>query len=103
MGDFFYLCNMDYINDFTGIKPTIHNAIEEYAKLVTPKTIDSLKLTYMGLGCWRIDISVNQNIYNFLMKIHRGRLIKDRFQYNIEKDMLKMFPFVFDVHINLSE
>jgi hypothetical protein len=57
----------------------------------------------MGLGCWRIDIGVNQNIYNFLMKIHRGRLIKDRFQYNIEKDMLKMFPFVFDVHINLSE
>lgn len=101
MGDFFYLYNMDYINDFTGIKPSIHNAIEEYAKLVTPKTIDSLKLTYMGLGCWRIDIGVNQNIYNYLMQ-RRGTL-KDRFQYNIEKDMLKMFPFVFDVHINLSE
>ena len=103
MGDFFYLCNMDYINDFTGIKPTIHNAIEEYAKLVTPKTIDSLKLTYMGLGCWRIDISVNQNIYNYLMQKPIRRTIKEIFQNNIEKDMLKMFPFVFDVHINLSE
>jgi len=94
---------MNYINDFTGIKPNIHNAIEEYAKLVTPKTIDSLKLTYMGLGCWRIDIGVNQNIYNYLMQKHRRRLIKDKHQYIIEKEMLKMFPFVFDVHINLSK
>jgi hypothetical protein len=31
------------------------------------------------------------------------RTIKEIFQNNIEKDMLKMFPFVFDVHINLSE
>ena len=90
----------DFLNDLTGVKPSIHFAIEEYAKLVVPKPIESLDITYVGYGCWRIVIGVNPNVYSFLTQ-KRGTL-KGRFQRRIKTEMLKMFPFIFDVHINLS-
>jgi hypothetical protein len=106
MGDFFYICGMTQINDLVGVKPNIHLAIETYARLIAPSTIESLTVTYMGSGGWRIDIGVNENVYSFLNQKDRGRFkritIKYRFERLIENEMSMIFPFTFEVFIGLS-
>ena len=68
MGDFFYICGMAQINDLVGVKPSIHSAIEEYARIIVPKPIESLTVSYMGSGGWRIDVGVNESVYDYLNK-----------------------------------
>ena len=105
MGDFFYICGMTQINDLVGVKPSIYSAIEEYARIVVPKSLESLTVSYMGSGGWRMDIGVNENVYDYLNQKHSGftRLtIKERFERLIQKEMSMMFPFTFEVFIFLD-
>jgi hypothetical protein len=106
MGDFFYICGMTQINDLVGVKPSIHSAIEEYARIIVPSAIESLTVSYMGSGGWRIDVGVNENVYNFLNQKDRGRFrrttIKERFEWLIQNEMSKMFPFTFEVFVVLD-
>ena len=101
MGDFFYICGMAQINDLVGVKPSIHSAIEEYARIIVPKPIKSLTVSYMGSGGWRIDVGVNESVYDYLNK-RRIKTIKERFERHIQKEMSMMFPFTFEVFIVLS-
>ncbi len=105
VGDFFYICIMEQINDLIGIKPTIDSAIETYARLITPTTLESLTVSYMGSGGWKIEIGVNENVYSFLNQrtfINRRLSIKERFERSIQNEMSFMFPFTFEVFIFLS-
>jgi hypothetical protein len=106
MGDFLYLCDMAQINDLVGVKPNIDLAIEEYVRLITPRTKESLTVSYMGSGGWRINVGVNENVYNFLNQKDRGRFrrttIKERFEWLIQNEMSKMFPFTFEVFVVLD-
>jgi len=106
VGDFFYICIMEQINDLVGIKPTIDSAIETYARLITPTTLESLTVSYMGSGGWKIEIGVNENVYSFLNQkgrfINRRLVIKERFEWTIQNEMSFMFPFTFEVFIFLS-
>jgi len=101
MGDFFYICGMAQINDLVGVKPSIHSAIEEYARIIVPKPIESLTVSYMGSGGWRIDVGVNESVYDYLNK-RRIKTIKERFERHIQKEMSMIFPFAFEVFIVLS-
>jgi hypothetical protein len=105
MGDFLYLCDMAQINDLVGVKPNIDLAIEEYVRLITPRTKESLTVSYMGSGRWKIDIGVNENVYSFLNKKHRHYrtfTIKESFERRIQNEMSKMFPFTFEVFVVLD-
>lgn len=105
MGDFFYICGMAQINDLVGVKPSIYSAIEEYARIVVPKTLESLTVSYMGSGGWRMDIGVNENVYDYLNQKRSGftkLTIKERFERKIQKEMSMMFPFTFEVFIVLD-
>ena len=103
MGDFFYICGMAQINDLVGVKPSIHSAIEEYARIIVPKPLESLTVSYMGSGGWRIDIGVIESVYDYLNGNSRRRnTIKDRFERRIQNEMSMMFPFTFEVFIVLS-
>jgi hypothetical protein len=101
MRDFFYICGMVQINDLVGVKPSIHSAIEEYTKIIVPKPIESLTVSYMGSGGWRIDVGVNESVYNHLNK-KIIKTIKESFERHIQKEMTMMFPFTFEVFIVLS-
>jgi hypothetical protein len=95
------------INDnLTGIKPTIPSAIETYARLIVPGTIESLTVSYVESDRWKIEIEVNENVYYYLNQKDRGRfrrtVIKGRFEWLIQHEMSKMFPFTFEVFIVLS-
>ena len=106
MGDFFYICGMAQINDLVGVKPSIHSAIEEYVRLIVPSANESITVSYMGSGGWRIDVGVNENVYTFLSQKHRGRFkritIKERFEWLIQNEMSMMFPFTFEAFIVLD-
>jgi hypothetical protein len=96
---------MAQINDLVGVKPNIDLVIEEYARLIIPRTIESLTVSYMGSGGWRIDVGVNENVYSFLNKKHRHfRIftIKESFERRIQNEMSKMFPFTFEVFVVLD-
>jgi hypothetical protein len=95
------------INDnLIGNKTGLSLVIEEYVRLIVPNPIESLTVSYMGSGGWRIDVGVNENVYNFLNQKDRGRFrrttIKERFEWLIQEEMSKMFPFTFEAFIVLS-
>ena len=102
MGDFFYICGMAQINDLVGVKPSIHSAIEEYARIVVGGK-KSLTVSYMGSGGWRIDMGVNENIYNYLNGNNKRRnTLKERFERLMQNEMSMMFPFTFEFFIFLD-
>jgi len=103
MGDFFYICGMTQINDLVGVKPSIYSAIEEYARIVVPKSLESLTVSYMGSGGWRMDIGVNENVYDYLNgNSKRRNTLKEMFERGIQKEMSMMFPFTFETFIFLD-
>jgi hypothetical protein len=90
------------INDnLIGNKTGLSLVIEEYARIIVPKPIESLTVSYMGSGGWRIDVGVNESVYDYLNK-RRIKTIKERFERHIQKEMSMMFPFTFEVFIVLS-
>jgi len=94
---------MVQINDLVGVKPSIHSAIEEYARIVVPGSNKSLTVSYMGSGGWRIDMGVNENIYNYLnVNGKRRNTLKERFERLMQNEMSMMFPFTFEFFIFLD-
>lgn len=94
---------MAQINDLVGVKPSIHSAIEEYARIVVVGGKKSLTVSYMGSGVWRIDIGVNENIYNYLNGNGKRRnTLKERFERLMQNEMSMMFPFTFEFFIFLD-
>jgi hypothetical protein len=94
---------MTQINDLVGVKPSIHSAIEEYARIVVPKTLESLTVSYMGSGGWRIDVGVNETVYDYLNGNGRRRnTLKERFERRMQNEMSMMFPFTFELFIFLD-
>jgi hypothetical protein len=55
----------------------------------------------MGSGGWRIDVGVNESVYDYLNK-RRIKTIKERFERHIQKEMSMIFPFTFEVFIVLD-